>query len=763
MNAPFRLTGLAATEADDAGVATLRFDLRSGDIFELGGRTAQFERRLDGKLQFLQVADKDVIFLTDRKLAFMSASGDARFVAGSDSFGKPRGPLPSRLKLTKAQEAEADRKIDYIEACIRGCVGEAEAPEGWDLKRSKALEPLIAAVATGKGEPPPHFTTVLEWFDCWMTLFDIHGKACLVARHHLKGNRRGKFGHVGEVAIERGLWRWLSPNMTMQMAYAKVFASVQAYKRKLRRHLSDEELDAIEAPSLSTFERRCNKVDKYTRDYYRKGASYANRVHNAYDRQALSARPYQDVEVDHCTLDLLLVDDESDLVLGRPDLVLFRCRATGMIIGYGLDYEAPSYASFVAGLRHAMYPKDMGRFPAVQAPWPCFGRIQNLWVDNALHFIGDDIESAARELRMNKPRFKPRNPWLKGALERFFGFLNTGLIHLLPGTTLSNVVDRRNVDPETLDRAKIRVSDFEALLVFFICEVANSRVSKGLGTPRGVGDIPLRVWEEKARSNPIRPLPPVDLFIALCGEWETRTIQNDGITWDHITYSSDELITLIVNPGHRSAREGDEGTRYTCRRDPSDLGRIYVVDPYDRDGRIITVPACSAHRDYAEARHRHNHQVAVAEAKRTVGAALNFEALMHALDRLGEAAAAARGKPERKNINRRLARYLHRRRTDRLASQVRPGPVPIPTTVAAHLDPLTIARGRDRTAPVSVPHPRPALAPEEPEMRPHAEADPPLAPPRDPASDRMSDVVEPDGLDDLAELKSRKQWGSSDE
>ena len=98
--------------------------------------------------------------------------------------------------------------------------------------------------------------------------------------------------------------------------------SVRAYKRTLSRHLAPEELDLIEAPSLRTFQRRCKAVDKYVRDYYRKGPEYAAKVHRTYQVQQLPARPYQDVEVDHCTLDILLVDDDSDLVLGRPDLII---------------------------------------------------------------------------------------------------------------------------------------------------------------------------------------------------------------------------------------------------------------------------------------------------------------------------------------------------------------------------------------------------------------------------------------------------------
>lgn len=714
MNAPFSVPALQTAHGQGA---TLRFDLRSKDILNLNGRTHEFERRLDGKLQFLRVEDKDVLFLTDEQLAFLSARGEARLVAGNFQYGKPRGPLPNRLKLTKEQVAEADRKLDYVNACIRGFVeGEARPRAPWEFRRSKpALDPVIVRVALSKGEKGPHFTTVLNWFDLWMTLGDIHGKACLVDRHQHKGNRRRPFGHVGEVALERGVWRWLSPNMTTEVAYAKVVTSVGAYKRTLSRHLPPEELDRIQVPSLRTFQRRCKDVDKYVRDYYRKGPQYAAKMHRTYEVQPLPARPYQDVEVDHCVLDILLVDDDSDIVLGRPDLIIFRCRKTGMIVGASCGYEAPSFASFVAGLRHAMYPKDMSSFPAVRMPWPCFGRIENLWVDNALHFIGKDIEAAARELKMNKPRFKPKCPWLKGALERFFGYLNTGLVHLLPGTTLSNMVKRREPDPETLDRAKIRQSEFLALLMFFICDVHNVHRSKGLGLLRGIGDIPLRVWNEEAARHPSGPLPPADLFVALCGEWEDRTIQNDGIVWDHVKYECPELITLITNPEHRNAREDGAGTRYRCVRDPSDIGRIYVIDPYDRDGRIITVPATRAHRAYAEGRHRHVHDLAVENARRMVKGAFDFDAMARALDLLGDAAAAARAKPERKAIHRGLARFLDGERKRRFRSEVRTGTPALPATTAGHLDPLAIAR-RPKAATAPEPAPDPAGPPPAPRL-----------------------------------------------
>lgn len=781
-------------------VATLQFDLRAKDIFSLHGRICEFERRLDGKLQFLRVEDKNPIFLTDEQLAFLSASGDAMMIAGSLKFGRLRGPLPSRIRLTAEQVNEADRKLEYVNACTRGFVeGEGPPRTPYEFRRSKgALDPIIEKLACLRREKAPHFTTVLRWFDDWMTLGDIHGKACLVGSHSRKGNRHNRFGHVGEVALERGIWRWLSPNMSTEIAYAKVVSSVIAYKRVLRRHISPEELHQIDTPSLRTFQRRCADIDSYTRDYYKKGPKYAAEMYRIYKVQALPARPYQDVEVDHCTIDILLVDDDSDLVLGRADLIVFRCRKTCMIIGYSLGYEAPSFASFIAGLRHAMYPKDMSKFPAVGMPWPCFGRIENLWVDNALHFLGKDIEAAARELKMAKVRLKPKSPWLKGALERFFGYLNTGLIHLLPGTTLSNTVKKRDYDAEILGNAKIRKSDFEAMLVYFICEVHNAHKSKSLGLLRGVGDIPLRVWNEEAARHPSGPLPPADLFIALCGEWEFRTIQNDGIVWDYIKYESPELIKLITNPRHRNAREHGASTRYKCTRDPTDLGRIYIIDPYDRDERIITVPATRAHRHYAENRHRHNHDIAIANARRMVDGELDFDALIYALDRLGDLAASARAKPERKKYRRGLARFLDNEHKARFRSEIRPGPTERSVAPVGHLDPFAIARpeedigshelGSSKPAPGSsrsgVPSVRQQSGPKSSSAhsKPARVADGSVAgrsrrgeTPRPAARPRPDSAsagaaatgsvqgLHDDDFDDLADLRTAKNWSTSHE
>jgi putative transposase len=751
MNAPFSLskdTG-PKTVLHKQEAVTPRFDLRVGDILKFNGRDCVVDRRLGDKIYFLDLHNKDIFDRTDVQLAFNCKEGQVQFVAGAVTYGKPRGPIPNRLTLTNAQLDEANRKLAYVEACLRGCVEGEEPPPTYEFKRSRdVLEPIINEVA--KSLKKACFNTILDWIDRWLTFGQFHGKAALVAKSHLKGNRGSPVGHIGEIAIERGLWRWLTPNMSTEMAYARVVVAVKAQKRLLRSVLTKEELDAIETPSLRTFQRRCKQIDKYTRDYYRKGPDYANKVHRIYRQQMLPERPYEFVEVDHCTIDLLLLDEKSELQLGRPDLVLFRDRATGMVVGYNIGFEAPSYASFVAGLQHAMYPKDLSAFPAVTLPWPCYGRIENLGVDNGLHFIGDDIRDAARELKMDKPRFRPKCPWLKGALERFFGFANTGLIHLISGTTHSNVLKRRDYD--NLGAATLTVREFEALLVYWIVMIHNARLSKGLGVIRGIGDVPIRVWNQRAANHPAGPLPPEELFIALAGEWEMRTIQNDGITWDYVKYECPELISLTTHPNHKRGRQEGGGTQYKCIRHPINIGQIYVVDPYNK-GDIIIVPATQAHQEYANGRHRHSHAVVVAEAKRVANDAIDFDALMSARDRLGSALAALRNSPERKRVLRKVGRFIDAEERNRHASSIRPPVNSTDPSASVHLDPFAAAAERGQPRLVGRPSPQsPSAAPpiETPEPSPAAEK-----------GTERSSVTDAD--DDLEAHKARKNWSTKNE
>lgn len=646
----FGFASLAKASADAgpalAAVPEPKFELPLQSLIQLEGQEMLVQRKLGEKWLFESPNTKDIELRTDRELAALQAQGRFRVLVSSrspESLAKPKSPLVVGLN-----DAGNLRKYDYVCACLNVSGG---------LRRSRrVLLPIIQALAAERRETPPGFTTVLQWVSEHEKYFQEYGTACFTNRHDLKGRPGHKLFPFQEKALGLGVNRMLS-GMTGPVAYAAVCRYVRLFDAKYGRQigkatLGSEAIDEkgrLKPPSLSTLERRYGEVDPLVRDSMRKGLRYAKRMHRTFSTTARPELPYQEVEVDHCTLDIQLIDADG-LVFGRPDLVTFRDRATAMIIGYGLGFEKPSYASFLRGLRHTMYPKDLSICPSVKNPWPCFGRIQNLFVDNALHFISDNIREAGRELGFNVPRFHAREPWAKGALERFFRSFNTGLVHSAPATTLQNASARQ--DHEYLGDPAFTVEEFEALLIRWICDVYHVNVRRALGPIRGVGDVPLRVWSEKAKTFVTPPMPPEEMFVALAGDWEMRVIGKDGVEWDYIKYEDSILYSITSHPDH------DRGMKYKVVRDPMDLGHIHIINHHTREH--IKVPATVGHYKYANGRTLHQHRVTLNNAKliKDKWEEDHWDAITEARDELAKITLDILKRPSRKKIEQKVARFL---------------------------------------------------------------------------------------------------------
>ena len=635
-----------------------KFALPLLSLVGLDGQEMLVERKLGDKWLFVNPDTKDAEWRTDSEIAQLQAQGRFHLVKMNRSGEKattPRSPLVVGLN-----DKGNLRKHAYVQVCLN-------APGGFGFSRPILL-PIIRKLAGERGERVPGFTTVVDWVKKHEKHFEDYGTACFTDRHDLKGKPGHKLLPFQEKALTLGVNRCLS-GMTGPVAYAAVCRYVQLFDAKYGRHLDKkalglpfvDERGRLRPPSLSTLERRYSEVDPLVRDGMRKGFRYAKRTHRTFSTTARPDLPYQEVEVDHCTLDIQLID-AGGLIFGRPDLITFRDRATAMIIGYGLGFEKPSYASFLRGLRHVMYPKDLSICPSVQNPWPCYGRIQNLFVDNALHFIGDNIREAGRELGFNVPRFHAREPWAKGALERFFRSFNTGLVHSLPATTLQNASARQ--DHEYLGEPAFTVEEFEALLIRWICDIYHIETRRALGPIRGVGDVPLRVWMEKAKNFVTPPIPSGEMFVALAGDWELRVISKDGIVWDYIKYEDAVLYSITSHPGHQ------KGIKYKVVRDPMDLGYLYIVNHHT--GERIKVPATVGHYEYATGRTLHQHNVVLNNAKRLIELweKDHWDAIIAAKDELAKITLDILKRPKRKKIEQKVARFLDWDRGRRLRSTI---------------------------------------------------------------------------------------------
>jgi hypothetical protein len=94
--------------------------------------------------------------------------------------------------------------------------------------------------------------------------------------------------------------------------------------------------------------------------------------------------PLERVECDHTMLDLMIVDTETRLTLGRPRLTAMLDTYSRIVHGSHISFYHPSYLSLMQSLRHVNNPKDYVRnhYPEIKNDWPAYGLPELLVVDN---------------------------------------------------------------------------------------------------------------------------------------------------------------------------------------------------------------------------------------------------------------------------------------------------------------------------------------------------------------------------------------------
>jgi len=322
------------------------------------------------------------------------------------------------------------------------------------------------------------------------------------------------------------------------------------------------------------------------------------------------------VEMDDTPLDLILVDEEDRLPIGRPTVTLaldvYSAFPTGVYVGF----EPAGYGAAMRCLLHSILPKEdtRARYGTTQ-PWPVHGVPETLVVDHARHLIGADLRDACGQLGI---RFEPapvRRPWFKGAIERQFRTHNTGLIHTLPGTTFSNVLQRGDYD--AVGHACISLTRFWEILHVYLLDFYAQDAH------RGVAGTPARRWAESVAAGwtPALHHDAREVRIIL-GRTATRTIQRTGIDVETLRYQSSALQELRLRLPTPTV---------TLKYDPEDLGALHVYDPTG-GSPWLRVPALD--QTYAGGLSLWKHRVIRGYALRTLRDEVNIGALAAAKERI---------------------------------------------------------------------------------------------------------------------------------
>ena len=626
--------------------------LSSGQQVWLDQEEFFVQSKQGAKWLLVRAEDNELKVLENTELLRIYGDGALKF-RSRRSRTAPLSPISDTVTDPAAKEVAA-RKHTYVQAALNH-------PEGF--RRSKPwLKKIIQSTAARlEDENPPSPGSVLNWVERHRAYFNELGLAAYAPRHDLKGSRESRLLAPQQEAVEVGVNRYLQGG-TAEDAFCEVQKYIDdfncsRYGRTFCSSLEPQHLDSkgrLVCPSISTFRRALRQVSPFVRDTARVGRHYAKKRHRTYQTRARPQRPYEEVEVDFTPADIVLIADNGTH-LGRPNVIMFRDRATAMIVGVTVTFDEPSYASVMEGLKHTIYRKSISHIEGLSdEDWPCMGRIERLFIDNGREFANGQLVAAATELGFEIQRLQPREPWTKGGNERVFADY-ARFVHQFAGTTMSNAVVRR--DFEDLDPPVLTLKEFTDLTIKWIVTVFNRSPNRTLGDTPGVGKAPIDAWRDKVDMLDFPALPHRELFLALAGQVTERTVQKYGVEWDHITYWSPELDRILAHPGHRSISRGKASAKYTVRRDPYDLSKVYLSNHHQNE--VIEVPVCQRWQDYTKELTVFQHRACLEHARVRESQRAQPDALWRARQELTEIARGAVDTTKRKKIDRQLKRFLY--------------------------------------------------------------------------------------------------------
>jgi putative transposase len=410
----------------------------------------------------------------------------------------------------------------------------------------------------------------------WMASYLHSGNdwRVLVPRTRARGGKRQSRLAPDVIDLVEGVIRdnyYRRETVTQKDIYTLVAARIE---EENRQRAPGEKMNR---PSRGTIARRIEAQDLRARFTAKHGRRAARREFTQVGQTCYPNIPLERVEIDHTRIDLIVLDEEDNLVLGRPTLTICKDSATRYPLGYYVGFEPPSYYTVMECLYHAIRPKEnvRGQFGA-EHDWKAYGIPTTLVVDHGVEFIGQDLKDACTLLNIQLTPAPVATPEFKAGIERQFGTLNTGLFHTLPGTTFSN--PRQRGDYDSTRQACISLKELEKALNLFIVDVYAEDFHRGLN------GIPARRWEAALAEgfSPRLPADPKELLILLSRvAW--RTVQASGIEFESLRYNCAELG--VVRDHLRTAPD----KRVKIKYHPGDLSRLYVFDPMDQ--AYLEVPA----------------------------------------------------------------------------------------------------------------------------------------------------------------------------
>jgi len=475
----------------------------------------------------------------------------------SESFAKETDS--ARIDLSSVSEEDWEAAIERYKA-LRPLVGD---PNRIRTDVKKAAEALLVSVATAY--------RYLDRIERFGTV------TCL-----LRKTRADKGDKKLDPPVEKILKEVIASEYLTSHKRSPTKALMEV-RRRCR-------LQSLPLPCKSTLLRRIDEILPEERERKRNGRNAA--LDHRATRGSLPGvdRLHAIWQIDHTKVDIILVDEQDRIPIGRPWITLAIDVYSRMVVGWYVSFDPPGTLGTGICISNAILPKDAWLAKlGVDHPWPCQGKPRIIQADNAKEFRGNTLKMACEEHDFDLKFRKVKKPNYGAHIERILGTLLEE-IHALDGTTFSNPQEKGDYD--SIEKAAMTLDEFERWLANLVLGVYHHRKHSTLNCPPikryrdgifgdentpGVGMLPIAADPEKLR---IDFLP-----------FEERTIQPYGVVLDYIQYHDPVLDKWI---GALDTKTRKLKRKFIFRRDPRNISVLIFWDPDVR--RYFSIPYRDARR-----------------------------------------------------------------------------------------------------------------------------------------------------------------------
>ena len=456
--------------------------------------------------------------------------------------------VPTILDLNEKQRIAYERKVAYVVRLDK------------EINHSVpkvVVEETILEIAKKIGDStPPSYVTITRWLRSY---HEAGGNPIKLAdKRKGKGRRKRLQPEAIQIIDEYIRSEYLTENRpTAQLVYSLVKSQIVVNNQN---RPADKQL---EIPSRATFYRVIEALDPFNTDTKRLGKAAAKKLHKYGRSIHKTTRLCERVEVDSHLIDVLVINEITRKIEGRPWLCAMLDVDSRCIIGWEISFTPPCAAKTLRALRMAMTEdseKEIGGAPEVMI------------LDNGAEFRNYSLQLVAGTYGVIIRYVAPRSPDEKPHIERFFGTLNTTFIHLMPGTTRSSPASRGDYASEK--NATYTLAELREKFAFWLQNIYHATKHSELGMS------PMDAWHQKARHYPPNRYPFHDLDV-ICRPFVYRSISNGRVSFDNLQWSGPSLSML----GSKAKASHNE-KKFKVYYDDTDLAYVLIEDVSDRTNLI---------------------------------------------------------------------------------------------------------------------------------------------------------------------------------